>query len=154
MRQQALGTAGEAQAPSPSPSGPVGTLELVLAPDDLLGLARFPGLARSGPSRPVNLVWHDDTEGTLAADGMALVRDGRRWRLELLRPGGGTDWPASVPAPVLGEDASASGLHPTPPLDCAPVAAFTGRRRSYTLACVQVGVLHGTLRGVVGERST
>ena len=151
-RDQEPGRPAEAGGPSPAPpSSPVATLEFVLAPEDLLGLARFPGSSRSGPSRPVNVVWHDNAEGALAADGMALVRDGRVWRLERLRPGRDADWLAAAPAGVLDEDASPSGLRPTPPFDCAPAAALVGRRRTYALAGAEVEVLYGTVRASGGS---
>src|SRR4051794_31350274 len=142
-RDQEPGRPAEAGGPSPAPpSGPVATLELVLAPEDLLALARFPGLTPSGPSRAVNLVWHDNAEGALAADGMALVRGGGVWRLGRLRRGRDADWPAAAPAGVLDEDASPSGLRPTPPFDCAPAAALVGRRRTYPLAGAELEVLY------------
>jgi len=133
-------------------AAPPSALEFVLEPDDLIALARHPGLVRHGPSAKVSLVWYDSPDGTLAQDGMCLTRDGRQWRLERLRPGPNCEWPAALPAPILDEAASPAEMRPTPPFDAAPVAAFQGRRRLGQLAGAEVRILHGTLRGITTEQ--
>ncbi|MBV8914947.1 MAG: CHAD domain-containing protein [Acetobacteraceae bacterium] len=138
-----LTSAGHSLGP-PSRSG---TIELVLPREDLLRFARWPGLTRRGPSRKAALVWYDNHQRTLAAEGLTLVRDGRRWRLEGLHPFRNADWPVAAPAPVRDEDAS-------PPLDCAPAAAFAGRRRTYALPDAELQLLYGTLRSLAGEHWT
>jgi len=140
-------------APPPGPA-PAAILEFALAPEDLLALTRLPNLTRSGPSRPVNRVWYDSADAALADQDLCLVRDGRTWRLEALRPGAAREWPPLTPPPILDEGVSPAALHPTPPFDAAPAAAFDGRRRTYRLGFIELQVLHGALRGLVAERKS
>jgi len=128
------------------------TLEFAMAPADLPRLARLPGVSRAGGSKAVNVVWHDTAAGELGGRLLCLAHGGATWRLERLAPGAGADWPASSPPPLLGEATSPALLEPPVPFDTAPVAAFQGRRHSYRTEAGQLGVLCGTLRGVVEER--
>ncbi len=131
------------------------TIELDLPPDALPHLLRLPAItgSRTGrtQSRKVRIVWHDTAAADLAADGLALAEQGRRWRLERLHPNGAGSWPPATPAPVLAEADSARELHP--PDDLVPVAAFQGRERTLLLAPepMTIRVLDGVLRSVANE---
>jgi CHAD domain-containing protein len=149
-------------APSLAPPKPV--LEFDVAAADLPRLLRSPVLAalRDGRARsvPLRTVWHDTTAGDLAADGLAIAEQGGVWRLEKLQPNGAGDWPPAAPAPVLAEAAALDKLRPDLPQDFAgplvPVAAFTGRHRSFSLHSAggpaRLEVLEGTLRGVAHDQ--
>ena len=128
-------------------------LELALAPTDLRALPRLPGLERLGPSRPATLVWHDSADGALARQHLALVREGRSWRLERLRPGHGKDWPAATPPPLLDQGSSPAALRPAPPFDAVPIATLQARRRNYRAHGAELEVLHGTVRGSAASRT-
>ncbi|GAC1347416.1 MAG: hypothetical protein NVSMB18_32320 [Acetobacteraceae bacterium] len=127
-------------------------LELVLDPDDLPYLARFPGLARAGLPRPASVIWYDTPDGVLATQDLVLTKDGRDWRLERLRPGRAAEWPPASPPPVVDAGPAPATLQPHPPLDAAPFAAFEGRRRRYVAQGAELSLLYGTLRGVTAER--
>ncbi len=133
------------------PAAVLRPLEFLLDPAAAALIGRLPGLVRTAPSRPAALVWHDDQDGTLAAQGFALMRDGQTWSMQAIEPGAAYDWPPCSPPPPLGEGAVAD-LSPTPPFDAAPVAGFAGRRAVYADEAVQVTVLHGTLRGLFDDR--
>ena len=131
------------------------TVELDLPSAALSHLLRLPAIARNragrAQSRDVRIVWHDTAAAELAADGLALAEQGRRWRLERLRPNGAGSWPPATPAPVLAEAETAAELHS--PGDLVPVAAFHGRERTLRLAPapMTIRVLEGVLRTVASE---
>ncbi len=123
-----------------------------MAPGDLPLLARLPGIGRVGGSKQVNLVWHDSPDGELRSQSLCLARAAATWRLERLAPRAGLDWPASSPAPIIGEATAPALLDAAIPFDTAPIAAFQGRRHVYQAQAAQLGVLCGTLRGVLEQR--
>jgi CHAD domain-containing protein len=145
--------------PTLAPPKPV--LEFDIAAADLPRLLRSPALVarRDGRARSVALrtVWHDTAAGELAADGLAIAEQGGSWRLEKLQPNGNGDWPPATPAPVLAEAASAELLRPDLTGALVPVAAFTGRHRSFPLRAAEVParleVLEGELRGVARDQA-
>lgn len=151
-RDNAQPGGADPDATAATPPEPDAALELSLAPEDLLALARLPGMVRAAPSRPAMLVWYDNADAALADKRLILLRDGRTWRMQLLEPGPEADWPACSPAPALGEAAASAALSPAPPVDAAPTAAFEGRRRAYRAGQLSIDVLHGALRGVVETR--
>ncbi len=138
-------------APNPPPPQPTYPIELVLDPAAAARIARLPGLVRTAPTRPTTLVWHDDQDGTLAAQGLALVRDGNTWRLQAMQPGADRNWPPCTPPPMLSEG-NVADLSPTPPFDAAPVAGFQGKRAVFQDDTVQLILLQGTLRGLFDDR--
>ena len=151
-QEQAEPEAAYPGAVPPPAAEPDAALELLLAPDDLLPLARLPGIVRAAPSRATTLVWYDNADAALAEERLILLRDGRTWRMQRLEPGPEADWPACSPVPALGEADSPTLLAPAPPFDAAPAAAFEGRHRAYRVGPVAIDVLHGALRGVVETR--
>lgn len=132
-----------------TPAEPDRTIELSLAPSDLMPLARRPDLVRAASARSLRLIWLDDSDATLTTTGRIVERAGRGWRLEALEPGHGVEWPPCSPPPLLDEAPSADALVPPPPFDAAPVAAFDGKRHSYRMGDVELDVLHGSLRGLL-----
>jgi len=135
-------------------------LELGLNPDEA---ARLPRLALLAPlkagrarSRPIRIVWHDSADGTLAEQGLALAEQRPGWRLERLRPCAEA-WPPGMPAPVLAEGRDPTSLGCTLPDPLVPLAAFTGRAVSMSLAGdhgpVVLTVLNGAVRAVARRAS-
>jgi CHAD domain-containing protein len=115
-------------------------------------LARREGRPRTGTLR---IVWHDSATADLAAAGVSLGEQPGGWRLERLRPNGAGDWPPATPAPVLEESERLDGMSHRIPGPLVPVAAFSGRQRSATLAGpATLTILEGTLRGVATDRPT
>jgi CHAD domain-containing protein len=135
-------------------------LEFDIAAADLPRLLRSPALAarRGGRTRSTALrtVWHDTAAGKLASKGLAIAEQGGTWRLEKLQPNGSGDWPPATPAPRLAEAAAAELLRPDLAEALLPVAAFTGRCRSFPLlsagAPARLDVLEGALRGVAHDQ--
>ena len=123
-------------------------LEFALDPHDLPALAGLPELVPEGPARAIAIVWHDNPDGDLAAQGLSLARQGKVWRLERLR----SDGSLVTPAAVLDTGASPSALQPAPPANVGPVAAFEGRSRAYRAPLGTLLALHGRVRGVMSER--
>jgi CHAD domain-containing protein len=137
------------EPPDPEPL-PDLRIELALPPGMIPRLRRR-GLVAGLPagrsrSRPLRMIWHDTPDRALAADGLALVEEGGRMRLERLRPDV-APWPPGLPAPVLADPADTSHLAPT-----APVAALEGRSTVLPLAAEGSGatltVLDGALSAI------
>ena len=128
------------------------TLQFTLAPEDLPGLLRLPGLTRAGRVVRVELEWSDTSDGALAAQNLALCArtgPGAGWTLEALHPASGLSWPPLLPPPLRQTATSPAGFDPPVPHRLAAVAAFRGRR--HRLQCADgttVAVLEGHLRGV------
>ncbi len=143
-------------APAPSTV----RLEFSLPPEDLARLVRLPGLQRSGRAARMALAWHDTADGALAAGNQALCDPGAAepWRIEALYPSPALFWPPAAPPPLLAEAAEAI-LAPSLPGHVLPVAAFRGRRHSFTnldadqqAGPVEVVVQEGHLRGAAAIR--
>jgi triphosphatase len=148
-----------APLPALPPAAAEATLEFDIEPAALARLLRSPSLAtcRTGRARSgaVRIVWHDNAAGDLAAARLAVAEQNGHWRLERLHPAAAPDWPPATPAPVLAEADAPALLGPLVPDALAPVAAFTGRQRSYTLiladAPARLDVLEGALRGIAED---
>jgi len=131
-------------------------LELRLHPDDAARLPRLPLFAAAARTRgsPLRIVWHDSADATLAAQGLALAQERGAWRLERMIPTS-DPWPPGAPPPVLEETADPLTLHHALPTPLAPVAAFAGRRSSFSVdtaaGAVSIGLCRGTLRAVTTE---
>lgn len=139
-------------APPENASDPAVTIELLLAQEHLQALARTPGIVRAGPSHPVQLVWYDDPDQSIALQKLSLCRSGSVWQLELLEPDGEHDWPACRPPLPIDRQSDPAQLSVPIPFDIAPVGAFAGRARSYVADDVAIAVRHGELRGVLETR--
>jgi len=146
--------------PAEAPAAPeaAATFEFDIDPADLPRLLRAPPLMarREGRMRTGTLrtVWHDSATAELAAAGLSLAEHPGLWRLERLRPNGAGDWPPATPAPILDESAQLETL-PHRIAGLVPVAAFSGRQRTATLAGpATLTILEGTLRGVAADQPT
>ena len=137
-----------------------GRLEFSLPPEDLARLVRLPGLLRSGRAARMALAWHDTADGALAASNQALCDPGSAepWRIEALHSSPALFWPPAAPAPLLAE-AAETVLAPCLPGSTTAVAAFRGRRHSFTdvnaeqqPGPVEVVVQEGHLRGPAAIR--
>jgi triphosphatase len=133
-------------------------LELRLDPDDASRLSRLPLLASAtrGQGQPQRIVWHDSADAALTDRGLALGRERGAWRLEKLVPEATGTWSPGAPPPVLAQAAEFSDLGDDLPTPLAPVVAFVGRRRVFSLETAQgavtLGLSRGTLRAVTDER--
>lgn len=145
----------------PDPAAEAVALELSLDPMEAARLPRAPALARPTGVRlravPLDCVWHDTADGALARAGQALarVRIGRgvTWQLHRVVPGPGALAPGR-PTVIEAEAPAPDALLPAPPGLIAPVAAMVGQQRSFTAGGgIQVMLLDGVCRGVVGERA-
>ncbi len=143
-----------ASAPDSGPAS-LPRLEFSLPPEDLSRLVRLPGLLRSGRAARMALAWHDTADGTLAAGNQALCDPGSAepWRIEALHPSHALFWPPCAPSPLLAQAAEAV-LVPSLPGPVLSIAAFRGRRHSFTnldmdqhAGLVEVVVQEGHLRG-------
>ena len=147
-------------------------LTLLVSRADAARLHRLPFVkaARTGRSRGVaaRIVWHDSLERTLASHGLALTEQRGHWRLERVRPRHTEPWPPATDHRLIAE---ADGLDALRQLLAAedhrpdvhglpeaitPVAAFDGRRTSFSLAVddepISMVLLDGLLRAVAAER--
>ena len=131
---------------------PALTLEFLLRPEDVPALARLPALGRAGPSRPVQMLWHDNDGQDLTADSLSLVRDGTSWQIDRLEPDDRHDWPACTATPMISRADDPSDLSPSIPFDVAPISAFDGHSRVLHTGDVSIAVLQGAVRGVVETR--
>ena len=129
-------------------------LEFAVAPADSAALVRLSALQRVGRATPVQILWHDTPGGTLALQGRSVSSEYGLWRLEALGPAAAS-WPPATPTPILAT-ASSPRLLDLDPAELAPIAAFTGQRRRYSVPLdtqtVTVAILSGALRGVATEQ--
>ncbi len=129
--------------------------ELTAGADAVATLARLKALTGSRDGRPrsqaVKIVWHDNPEHALAADGLTMSEQRGQWRMERTVPGTGP-WLPAQPAPVVAEAPDLSTL----PGPLAPLAAFEGRRTAsvhrFGDASVTLTITKGILRAVAAER--
>jgi triphosphatase len=129
-------------------------LELTANADSVAGLGRLKALTASRDGRPrnqsVKIVWHDNPEHALLADGLTLAEQRGVWRLERTVPGEET-WLPGQPAPPVAEAPDLTTL----PSPLAPLAAFDGRRtisvHRFGEASVTLTVEKGVLRAVTAE---
>ena len=127
-------------------------LVFALPPEDA---ARLPRLLRQAGlvaerrrRRAVSLVWHDTPEAVLATRGLALVEQGRIWRLERLisedRP-----WPPAVGEDVVAQATGLTRLNQDLPPGLQGVARFDGHATTQILrrddAILAVTLLRGTI---------
>ena len=113
--------------------GAEASLEFALSPDDLPRLLKLPCLARAGRAASVTTLWHDTTDGALAARALSLSEQRGLWRLEALRPTPDRPWPPGSPAPLVAEGASPASLDHSLHDDLAPIAALHARRMEFLL---------------------
>ena len=154
------GREGGGEVAEPAPEPPL-SLEFVLPVTEAARLARFPILAALRQGRistsTEELRWLDTPGGALAETG-ALLEAGKRGlrRLIALAPEGDAPWhPGQVLPPV-----AVLAPHETPEAAegavLAPLAAFSGKRRSQRLligdAVVALHLIQGHLRAVAAER--
>jgi len=121
------------------------TLDLVLPPAELPALRRRLALGRA---RPVCITWHDDSDGTLARDGLALsaVRVGRAtsWRVEAIVPTAEHPCSTGAPPPRLAEAPELADLHGIAlPDQLMPLDRLDGRVREGLLGHVALRLLEG-----------
>ena len=134
-------------------------LELRLHPDDAPRLTRVSVVRQALQGRPRNqarrLIWHDDAQRSLAAQGLVLAEEREGWSLTPLVPGV-TLWLPGAPPPVVERAPDAAGFEHALPSPTAPVASFQGRLAVHTLAAepepVTLGLLRGSLRAVTAEQ--
>ena len=139
-------------------------LEFCLPPEHAGQLARMPFLGRQR-ARPANAdrVWFDTADAALDRQGLSLCEQRGIWQLEVSRPRPGQPWVNAMPPLILAEApdlehlAHSSGHAIAAPL--IPLAAFSGRRRVWTIAGPDEGelactltLIEGALRGVREER--
>lgn len=113
-------------------------LELILNPQDAVRLRRRPELARPRTNghrtRPTarQIVWHDDPDGTLGKQGLALAEtldQAEAWQVQRIWPGGTTGWAPGTPSPVIASATDPHLLSVPPPLPLIPLAGFAGHAR-------------------------
>ena len=130
-------------------------LELSADVDALAALPRLKALVacRDGRSKTqlVKIVWHDNPDHALLADGLALAEQRAAWRLERLTPADET-WLPGQPVPVLDEAPDLATL----PVPLTPLAAFEGRYTTtmhrFDDQMVTLVSGKGILRSVTAER--
>ena len=153
---------------------PDSALEFALSPDDLAKLIKIPTVTRIGRAATVTTLWHDTSDGALAARSLSLSEQRGHWRLEALRPSPSRPWPPGSPAPLVAEGSNLASLHHSLPTGLAPIAALHGRRMEFAVQPpgwprnstgeaagldgepaaepVRLTVLNGQLRGVAAEQ--
>ncbi len=134
-------------------------LALALPPN---AAARLPRLARLAGltvarrrRRAIRIVWHDTTDGTLAARGLALAEQGRVWRVEQLtqedRP-----WPPGTAEEVLAQATALARLDHELPAGLHAVAWLEGHLSTLILqkdsAELTLTLLQGTIGGARRRR--
>jgi CHAD domain-containing protein len=128
------------------------TLELVLSPADATRLPRLRRLSglRAGRSRrrAIEIIWHDTTDGELAAQGLALAECRGTWRLEQLVPGPAF-WPPGAPPPLVEQAASLDQITHKLPTGLVQTARFDGSLTALPLArdgaAMTIELWHGTV---------
>lgn len=145
-------------------------LELAAHADTVATLSRLKALSACRDGRPrtqaLKIVWHDNPEHALLADGLTLAEHRGIQRLERVYPGTATWLPAQpVPALVEAPDPANLPAHeaklPAPqaatlPAPLAPLAAFEGRQTAsvhqFDSQAVTITVAKGILRSVTAEQ--
>jgi triphosphatase len=139
-------------------------LELAADEDAAAGLFRLKALAASrdgrARSQSMKIVWYDNPEHALFADGLVLAEQRNLWRLERIAPAEDT-WLPSQPVPVLAEAPDATTVLSDPAVGTvaeplAPLAAFEGRQTAsnhqFDGQVVVITSAKGVLRSVAAER--
>jgi len=129
-------------------------MELELAADmqAVAGLSRMKALTACRDGRPrtqsVKIVWHDDPDRALLAEGLTLAEQRGVRRVERVYPGAET-WLPAQPVPVVADPAEL-------PSPLAPLAAFEGRQTAsvhrFGDQSVTVTIAKGVLRSVTAEQ--
>ncbi len=122
-------------------------LVLGLPPSAIRPLLKHLAL-RAGRPVPITLIWHDTPDCSLATAGRTLTEyhDGPRitWRDADLRPD--RMHPAGNDGPIRAEAHTRDALPLDLPSDLAPLARFTGHRRTARLGPCILSFLDGTLQ--------
>ena len=123
--------------------------------DTVSTVSRLRALSTCRDGRPrtqaLKIVWHDNPEHVLLADGNTLAEQRGVQRLERVYPGTAT-WLPAQPVPGVAEAPDIVSL----PAPMAPLAAFEGRQTAsvhqFDGQAVTVTVAKGILRSVTAER--
>jgi len=101
------------------------------------------------------ILWHDTPGGELARHHLALAEQNGAWSLTALRPGK-HPWPPACLPPSLAEAIDRDALGLSLQQDPAPIASFTGERRTLEITrgdhAVTAVWSEGRIRGVIDEQ--
>ena len=126
-------------------------LEFALDPADIKRLVRWPGMT-AGRAVASKIIWHDTTDGALAAQDLALCAVSGVWRLSPLRP------PVFAVPSQLEEARRVELMLHRLPQGLGPVAVWVGRRRTCQWVqdeeTVEIQLLDGQAGGVPVCRMT